>query len=367
MKKVFLLLTLVPVLAMSQTPKTIKAAWQIQQADDAKTNARIDSLISVLFPTPKPEEPKPVDPQPEQPVPVSDISKFVDAYYTAYNVELSGNIVTKIKGVKGPDLPYIGIAKPTITRPYLLNGEIIFTNQPNANFKVQTRDNSKPFNLPEEFTIVFRKLPGTDWEAISSGWGNYYLGMGGGNLRAGNADSYLKTAASLPLFQLCFIHCKYEANGVTLWLNGRNLGKIATTNIYRRLGYGVGIETNSADFNWQASMFIERALTDSEREQYFKAIAATYKIGSLPELPYASGVAITTSGGKMTATYKYNGANAEDKSKVQYQWWQMADGLTTQKLISTASSISSTRGVKVCVKVTDVKGNSWMYVSGTYN
>ena len=209
-------------------------------------------------------------------------------------------------------------------------------------------------------------MPGTDWEAILSGWGNPYIGFGSDNIRAGNAESYLKTKACPTLFELSFIHCRYEADGVTVWLNGKNLGKIATTNIYRRLGFGVGIETNSTDFNWTASMFKEGRFSDSERTAYFKTISETYNIGSLPDLPYASDVKIVNSGGKMTASYKYNGQHPEDKSKVEVQWWQMASGLGNQKMISTASSIASQRGVKVCVKVCDVKGNSWMYISGQY-
>lgn len=355
MKRLLFSLLLLPVMAGAQlTIDTSKI-----------TKSDVISFLSTyqVVPTPKPEEPKP-----SNPVQTTGIEKFVNAYYTSSNaITDAAGVVTRLKAVKGSDLPYVGLLAPTIARPYLANGELVFTNQPNANFKLLTRQNNNPFALPEEVTIVFRKLPGTAWEAIMSGWGNPYIGFSGDNIRAGNAESYLKTPAFPALFQLSYIHVKYEVDGATVWLNGRHLGKIPTTNIYRRLGYGVGIETNSTDFNWLASMFIERSMSDQERAEYFKAIEATYKIGSMPTLPYASDIKVVSSGGRMTASYKYNGVAAEDKSKVQYQWWQLSPDLGTQKLISTAGSIPATRGVKVCVKVTDAKGQSWMYVSGTYN
>ncbi|WP_346236766.1 hypothetical protein ABDK00_013990 [Niabella insulamsoli] len=324
------------------------------------------SRYEVKDPVVEPEnpEPEPEDPQPQ----VDHVLDFVDAYYKASGVVEVEGVSIGINPEKGDrHMLYVGLEKPTIARPYLLNGELIFTNQPNANFKTLTRLNSNPFSFPEEQTIVFRKMPGTDYEAISSGWGNYYLGFSSDNIRAGNSNAYLKAKAFPNYFELSFIHARYEADGITIWLNGKNVGKVATSDISRRLGYGVGIETNSTDFNWLATMYIERGMTDTEREQYFKTISVTYDIGSMPALPYASDIKIINSGGRLTVGYKYNGEFPEDKSKVEVQWWQMVSGLGNQKLISTENSIASTRGVKACVKVTDVKGRNWMFVSGQYN
>lgn len=295
------------------------------------------------------------------------IASYVDAYYTADKAvyDASGT-VTALKAVKGQDIPYAGLKSPTIQRPYFLNGEVVFVNQPTANFKLLTRANNNPFPYPDELTIVFRKMPGTDWEAILSGWGNPYVGFGSDNIRVGNSNGYLNKAAFPDYFKLSFIHVRYEANQITVWLNGRNVGTVKTSDISRRLGFGVGIETNSTNFNWRASMFISGGLTDTDRESYFKAIEATYAIGSLPSLPYASDVRYESKNGTLTASYKYNGSAPEDKSKVRYEWWQMVDGLTTQKLIGTGPTIPAQRGVKVRVKVCDQQGRSWMFISGKY-
>lgn len=365
MKQLIFILFLLPTIGIAQTPKTIKAAWEIQQADSKKTNQRIDSLIAVFAPDPKPEQPKPPVTDPVQ---VKAIADFVNAYYTSSNVELNAaGAVTKIKGIKGPDLPYIGLLNPTLGRPWINNGELVFTNQPLANFKVQVKDNDKPFPLPEEFTIVFRKMPGTEWEALVSGWGNYYIGFSGDNIRAGNSGNYLKTPAFPTYFMLSYLHCRFDTDGVSMWLNGKSIGKALSNDVYKRMAYGVGIETNSTDFNWLATMYIERGLNDQERADYFKAIESTYKIGTMPAWPYASEVKALRQGNNLVASYKFNGANPEDKSKVQYQWWKLSPDLGTQKMISTAASIPYQTGVKLTVKVTDNKGHSWMFISGQYN
>lgn len=370
-----MILMILPIMALStaiaQTPKTIKAAWEIQQAADKKVNARIDSLVH-LFPAQQEDK---IDTPISQPS-KGNIESYVSAYYTSSNIftEASG-VVTGLKAVKGVNLPYVGLAAPTLERPFLANGEIVFRNQPDANFKIQVRDNKNPYPLPEEVTIIFRKMPGTNYEALYSGWGNYYIGFAAiDDLRALRSDTYFSKKSPLKYFELSFIHVRYEDAGngkgkAKAWVNGIYVGEIVTPDADwpRRLGYGVGIETNSTDFNWLASMFIERGMTDSEREAYFKEIQNAYKIGSLPALPYASDIKIVEQSGKLTASYKYNGADAENKSKVEYQWYKLSPNLGSQKLISTESSITKQSGVKVCVKVTDVKGNSWMYVSGIYN
>lgn len=373
-----MMVMLLPIVALStvralraQVPKTIKAAWEIQQADNNKVNARIDSVIR-LFPT---QAENKID-TPISQTEKGDIESYVNAYYTSSNAiaDASGAVAT-LKAIKGINLPYVGLATPTLERPFLANSELVFRNQPNANFKVQTKDNKDPFPLPEEVTIVFRKMPGTNYEALYSGWGNYYIGFAAiDDLRALRSDTYFFKKVPLKYFELSFIHVRYEDAGsgkgkAKAWVNGEYIGEIVTPDAdwQRRLGYGVGIETNSTDFNWLASMFIERGLTDSEREAYFKEIQNAYKIGSLPTLPYASDISLVEKSGKLTVSYKYNGSSAEDKAKVQYQWYKLSPNLGSQKLISTESSITKQTGVKVCVKVTDVKGNSWMFVSGTYN
>ncbi|WP_346238407.1 hypothetical protein ABDK00_008845 [Niabella insulamsoli] len=306
----------------------------------------------------------------------SSVLDYVDAYYTAEKAGTdSEGRVTFLKAVKGKDMPYVGLPKPTLMKPYLAHGEVVFTNQPNANYKLLVRDNQNPFPLPEEQTIVFRKMPGTDWEAIISGWGNYYLGFGAvGDIRAMRSDAYIKQKVPLHYFELAFLHVRFEDAGggagrAKIWLNGKYYGEAASVDRSwsRRLGYGVGIETNSTDFNWLASMFIERGLTEKEREAYFQAIKKKYKIGSRPDLPYASQITLVDKAGKLAVSYKYNGKLAEDKAKIQYQWWKLAPDLGNQQLISTAASIPKQEGVKACVKVTDIKGNSWMFVSGNYN
>ncbi|WP_346236168.1 hypothetical protein ABDK00_016825 [Niabella insulamsoli] len=316
---------------------------------------------------------KPAEPQ--TPVETGAIESFVDAFYTASSVvtDKTGAVVG-IKALKGKDINYTGIASPTLIKPYQIGNEVVFTNQPNANYSLLTRPNGNFFPLPEEQTIVFRKLPGTDWEAIVSGWGNYYIGFGSINdLRAMTSDLYFKNKIDLQYFTLNFLHLRFEDAGsgkgkAKAWLNGDYIGEVTTSNSSwsRRLGYGVGIETNSADFNWLASMFIERGLTDAERERYFNQIEAAYPIGSLPNHPYASNISFSNRSGRLIPSYEYNGANPEDKSRVEFQWWKLSPDLSNQKLISTDASIATQSGVKVCVKVTDVKGNTWMFVSGNY-
>ncbi len=360
---VLFFLLLVAIASVAAQSKTVKAAWGTQPAKKTGAREHIDSFIrsisgvGVQYPV--------IDNLVEE---KGDILEYADVYYTSAGAVVDGSgAVTKLKAVKGADMPYVGLANPTIAKPYLAGGEVVFSNQPNSNFKLLTRENDKPFSFPEELTIVFRKMPGTDYEAILSGWGNYYLGFGNDNIRAGNSNGYLQAKAFPKYFELCYLHARYETNGIFLWLNGRSLGKISTTDISRRLGYGVGIETNSTDFNWIASMFIERGLSEEERTAYFKAVRSNYKIGSMPGSPYASEVKAVQQSGKLVASYKYNGLNAEDKSKVAYQWWKLSPDLGKQVLIGTGLSVPYQTDVKVTVKVTDVKGNSWMFISGQYN
>ncbi|GAB3024311.1 hypothetical protein GCM10027051_31150 [Niabella terrae] len=325
--------------------------------------------FEVVEPIPVPELGPIPDPEPEpEPEPEHKIlNDYVDALYDAWyrDVAKDGSTVTEIYAIKGPNMPYVGLANPTIQRPYYLDGEIVFTNQPNANFKKLVRPNDKPFDFPEEVTMVFRKTEGTDFEALMSGWGNYYLGFSNDNIRAGNANGYLKEKAFPEYFKLSYIHARYEKDGIHIWLNGAYKGKIETTDISWRLGYGVGIETNSTDFNWKATMFIERGMEDDERQEYFRAVEAMYDIGSLPQNPYASDILLWKEDGRLVPTFKYNGKKAQ--GKVEYQWWKMVDGLAKQELISTDRTIPYQKGVKCCVKVYDVDGEGWMFVSGKYN
>lgn len=366
----FSLFIVVATQAQSQTPKTIKAAWEIQQADSKKTNERIDSIVRAITSIgtkPPIIEPKPSEPTgPVDPV-AGDIEKYVSAFYSSSNVEVdANNTVTKIKGIKGPDLPYNGIANPTIIKPYLLNGEVVFTNQPNALYSVQSRANGSFFPVPEEFTLVFRKMPGTDWETLWNGWGDYYLGFGGGKIRVLNNSTY-SNAEQPDYFSLTMLHVLVELNKATIWIDGVKAGEATSSDMYRRLAYTVGSPTNSVDYNWLATMFIERKMTDTERAEYFKAVKGKYAIGSLPAQPYAEEVWMTNANGRLTAGYVYKGANPEDKSKVQYKWWKLSPDLSKQVVIGTSASIPYQTGVKVTVKVTDNKGNSWMPISGTYN
>lgn len=356
-------LLLVAIASVAAQTKTLPSAWGIQRAKNLKPHEQIDRFIRSISGVGV-KDPVIDDLVVEK----GDILKFADAYYTSAGAIADGSgVVTRLKAVKGPDIPYAGLSSPTIARPYLAGGEVVFSNQPNANFKLLTRNNDQPFSFPEEITIVFRKMPGTEYEALLSGWGNYYLGFSNDNIRAGNASGYLTAKAFPKYFALSYLHARYEANGIALWLNGKSLGKVGTTDITRRLGYGVGIETNSTDFNWVASMFIERGLSDEERAEYFKTVQSNYKIGAMPGLPYASEVKAVNQSGKLVASYKYNGIHAEAKSKVAYQWWKLSPDLGKQVVIGTGVSIPYQKDVKVTVKVTDVKGNSWMFISGQYN
>lgn len=309
----------------------------------------------------------------------SSLPDFVDAYYSADNVVSDANgVVSALKPVKGNyDIPYSGIPSPTLQRPYLLNGEVVFKNQPYASFKKQVRDNKNPYPLPEEMTIVFRKMPGTNYEALISGWGNYYIGFAEINkIRAATNSTYFPSSNSLKFYELSFIHVRFEDNGdgtpkAKAWINGTYIGELKSTDKSwpRRMSYGVGIETNATDNNWKATMFIERGLSDEQRSEYFSLIKQTYNIGSMPAYPYASNINKTIKNGKWVVSYKYNGKNPENVSKVQYRWYKCDPDLTHQTLIGTGTSVpyDPKVEVKVCVKVTDVNGLSWMYISGTYN
>jgi len=303
------------------------------------------------------------------------ITDFVDAYYTSSQYETDDQSrVSLLRAVKGTDLPYVGLECPTLQRQYIAHGELVFTNQPNANFKLLDRQNDDPYSLPEEQTIVFRKMPGTDWEAIISGWGNYYLGFAGINdVRALRPDLYFGMKVPVKYYELGFFHVRYdrEADGrgkAKLWFNGDYFGEVVSPDDSwsRRLGYGVGIETNSTDFNWVATMFTERGMTDAERNEYFEAVKNTYSVGTIPDLPYASDINIVESNGKLTAAYAYHGKASEDKAKTEFQWWQLSPDLSNQKMISTDANIPVQPDVKVCVKVYDTQGRSWMFISGNY-
>lgn len=306
-----------------------------------------------------------------QPQP-SLVADFVDHYYRSTDVEIEGNVVTRLNSVKGGvNVPYVGLDTPTLERPYLNKNEVVFTNQPNANFKQLVRQDGNPFALPEEITIVFRKMPGTDFEALLSGWGNYYVGFGStSQLRALNSDTYYSTPISLPYFSLNYLHLRYEGGATGIcraWLNGEYIGQVTANTWVRRQGYGVGIETNSTDFNWLASMFIERGMTDTERQGYFSAIEEEFNIGSILDLPYANNLTVGTSGGNHVANYTYVGSQPQNTELTEYRWYKLNPNLGSQQLISTSATVPAQSGVKVCVKVCDNQGRSWMFISSKYN
>lgn len=98
------------------------------------------------------------------------ITDFVDAYYTSsqYETDDQGR-VSLLRAVKGTDLPYVGLECPTLQRPYIAHGELVFTNQPNANFKLLDRQNNDPYSLPKNKPLYSGRCPAQTGRLSSAG------------------------------------------------------------------------------------------------------------------------------------------------------------------------------------------------------
>lgn len=330
--------------------------------------------------------------RPTTPTYTYDFEKYVnDAFYAVDAKDSNG-----IACVNGsypymiPDrigtfnLKYTGVYSPgTLGRPVWMDGTIWFPNQSNAQYESSQVAYSSSvstgglFNLPEEYTIVFRKMPGTDWERISGPPGDYYLGFGGGNIRVLESNTYL-TANVVPAeFQIGYLHVLIEGSTGnytgTVWENGVLVQSIETTNqAWLRNKCSLSTNTNATDHDWIAKFYKNGKMTDSEREDYFTQLNSYFNVGQLPSKPYASDIYKTQSGTSYTAHYIYNGSNAEDTTKTQYLWYEVTSdngGALIHTVIGNTKTITYTGSnqIRATVEVCDIDGNTWRYVNGVYS
>ncbi|MCH5715590.1 hypothetical protein [Niabella hibiscisoli] len=322
--------------------------------------------------------------------PLSQIFTFEsyidNAYYAANALNAggqkckNGDAVITIPDSKGNvSIKYNGASAPTLGIPKYLNGSIAVTNQSDAVYlSSEVAYNSSVsttglYNLPEEVTMVFRKMPGTDWEAIST-TADYYIGFGGGALRVMSPAVFLPGTLPDINFKVAILHVRFyksgSADAADVWLNGISLGTVTTSSgMYRSKNRSISVHTNASDHDLIAKFY--KSGTISDRADYLKQLNTYFNAneGPLANQPYASNVTKSKSGNQYTANYVYNGLKPENASAVQYQWYELINnGAFTHVPLGTTKTITYTgpNAIRPTIKVVDSLGNSWRYVNGLY-
>lgn len=311
------------------------------------------------------------------------INVLVDIAYWGDTVLDSGGqaaqeaeVIQTIPDAKGNhNLVYGGDASPDLGRPVKIGDGIDFYNQSQTYFS-----KASTHNLPEEFTIVFRHMPGQGWENIQGVYGAMYVGFGGGIdvVETGGGrgirvlDSIIYVDQNLPLvyLQVCTIHVLFETYNTTgtkatVWYNGNLVGSVESETTYRRTTLAIGSNTNIVEHIFLGAFHKFSKLTDQERSDYLELIHAYFGLGDLPTGPYASAVQHQVSGNNHTCNYTYNGQNPENTAAVQYRWYERTGSAFRHTLVGTTKTITYAGGntLLCAVKVSDNQGNSWRYVS----
>lgn len=319
----------------------------------------------------------PID-EPKQP---EAAVKFDNVYFASNSLTSAGirandgDSVSIIPDSSGKyPLKYAGVAAPILTGrpPILHNNEILFDNEPNSLFNSDSFP--KLVNYPYEETLVLRVVPGTGYEQFQNDWNNdLSIGDSGGKLRAGDADVATQTfdRSEYQSFKVIAIHLLAESGKQTMWLNGKEVGAISSRLTSHKILNSIGVNTNNAQWNFLAKYVKLGKLSDLERSQHLASVNDFYKVGSLPVQPYASDVSIIKAG-VYTAKYKYNGTRPQNIGRTEYRWLGLDDkGLGSVKLIGTGEilpliSASPFNSIRVEVKVYDVDGNSFRYISHAF-
>lgn len=313
---------------------------------------------------------------------------YIDNAYYATNALNSrglrcqdGDAVMAIPDSKGSmNIKYTGTNNPTLGIPKYLNGSIVITNQSDAVYlSDEVAYNSSVstiglYNLPEEVTMVFRKMPGTDWEAIST-TNDYYIAFGGGALRVMGPAVFLPGPLPDMNFKVSILHVRFYKNAgadaADVWLNGASLGTVTNAaGMYRSKNRSISVHTNASDHDLLAKFY--KSGTISNRADYFKQLNTYFNAnpGPVANQPYASNITKSKNGNQYTANYVYNGLKPENSSAVQYQWYELINnGAFTHIPLGTTKTISYTgsNSIRPTVKVFDSLGNSWRYVNGLYD
>ena len=321
-------------------------------------------------------------------MPAFNFEDYIDNAYYATNALnhlgqpcQNGDAVITVPDSKGSmDITYVGDTMPTLGIPKYFNGSIAITNQSDAVYLSPDVDYNSPistnglYNLPEEVTMVFRKMPGTDWEAIST-TNDYYIGFGGGSLRVTAPSGFL--SGSLPdiYYKVSVLHVRFYKNGsidaADVWLNGDSLGTVTNTGgMYRSKSRSISVHTNASDHDLIAKFYKSGTITN--RTAYLQQLNTYFHASQGPATnqPYASSVTKSQSGNQYTAHYVYNGVHPENTSAVQYQWYELINnGAFTHVPLGTTKTITYTgsNSIRPTVKVYDSLGNSWRYVNGLFD
>lgn len=267
-------------------------------------------------------------------------------------------------------IPYAGQTTPSRGRPKYFEGTIPFYNEKEVYFYGYDSGQGWPaYTNPQEMTLVFRKMPGQDFEAMSI---DNYIGEAGGQLRVGDQFGTIGANTASTSFEITIIHVRITASGSnriwTVWKNGTQIGSYTCTS--SRGSYAINVHTNAADHDFIAKFYKQGVMSDSDRTAYLEKLNTYFGAGSLPNKPYASNVGCTRSGSgnnTYTASYSYNGVNPQNVSAVEYQWYELINegGFTQVKLAGTTQSIfyNGANAIRPEVKVTDNQGNTWRFVN----
>jgi hypothetical protein len=320
--------------------------------------------------------------------PAFSFEDYIDNAYYATNALnaigqacQNGDAVITIPDSKGSmDIEYVGDTTPTLGIPQYLNGSIVITNQSDAVYLSDEVAYNSPvstsglYNFPEEVTMVFRKMPGTDWEAIST-TNDYYIAFGGGALRVTSPSIFLSGSLSDIYFKVAVLHIRFYQNAgvdaADVWLNGTSLGTVSNpAGMYRSKNRSISVHTNASDHDLIAKFY--KSGTISNRTDYLQQLNTYFNAdqGPAANQPYASGITKSKTGNQYTAHYVYNGVNAENTSAVQYQWYELINnGAFTHVPLGTTKTIIYTgaNSIRPTIKVFDNLGNSWRYVNGLYD
>ncbi|WP_346237777.1 hypothetical protein ABDK00_001705 [Niabella insulamsoli] len=324
-----------------------------------------------------------VEPEPENRDAILDAVDvayfFDDALNGAGQPATEGEVVATIAAAKGGvNLPYTGIPAPQLGLPTKLGKGVEFLNHSECYFAAPLPGTTQgsPKALPEEFTLVFRHMPGQGWEAIQSLPGSFYIGFGGtSQFRGIDSTIWFPGNPALQYLQVSVIHCLVEAYSGTgvqirLWYNGQDIGTVSAATVSpgittRRYMLTAGIYTHVTEHIMLGIFHRFSKFTDAERTAYLNEINGYFGLGDMPTKPYAANVGFTSSGSTRTATYNYVGSNPENTAAVDIKWFARSGSPFNYEPIGTGKVITYSGGGTIIpmIKVFDNQGNSWRWMS----
>jgi hypothetical protein len=324
-------------------------------------------------------------PGPEPDIEKAEINSLVDVAYWAdesLNTEgelaQDGDEVQTIVDAKGNhNLPYNGTTTSFYGRNKMLGKGINWFNQSLTFFSKDIPQ--RP--ATEEYTIVFRQMPGQGWENIHAVFGTPYLGFGGGNtssvggatgIRVLDSDIWVDQNIELVYMNLCTMHVLVEpfnttGTRATVWYNGILVGTVESNNSYRRSAFGIGSPTNCVEHIFYGYFYkSSKFTTDTDRQNYLDKVHSYFELGNIIDKPFAYNVRkVNLGGNNYRCDYDYYGVNPENTSAVEYMWVRRSGAAFIYNLVGTTKEVfyDGTELLICTVKVTDNQGNSWRFIT----